>query len=154
MKLYGDKVGVASVVESTRVVKLGWFGHVKRRCVDQPIRCERLPLGCSKSQEVGQKRTGEVIKQDMAQLQLTEHMTIDRKVWRSRIRVESQQVAKCYHTSCGRGRRVAPFFSFLHVKWYVVSYSSMCITISCFICFVSCFLLSYFSCNLASKHLF
>lgn len=34
MKLYGDKVGVASVVESTRVVKLGWFGHVKRRCVD------------------------------------------------------------------------------------------------------------------------
>ena len=30
----------------------------------------------------------EVIRQDMEQLQLTEDMTLDRKVWRTRIRAE------------------------------------------------------------------
>ena len=34
------------------------------------------------------KYWGEVIRQDMTQLQLTEDMTLDRKVWRTHIRVE------------------------------------------------------------------
>ena len=33
------------------------------------------------------KNWGEVIRQDMTLLQLTEDMTLDRKVWRSKIRV-------------------------------------------------------------------
>lgn len=40
-----DKVGVASMVDKTRKVRLRWFGHVKRKCVDAPVRrCERLAI--------------------------------------------------------------------------------------------------------------
>ncbi|KAG5569172.1 hypothetical protein H5410_058938 [Solanum commersonii] len=56
-----EKVGVASVVDKLREVRLRWFGHVKRRGADAP---------------------------DLAQLHLTEDMTLDRKEWRSRIKVE------------------------------------------------------------------
>ncbi|WMV40109.1 hypothetical protein MTR67_033494 [Solanum verrucosum] len=33
-----EKVGVASVVDKLREVRLRWFGHVKRRCEDAPVR--------------------------------------------------------------------------------------------------------------------
>ncbi|WMV49603.1 hypothetical protein MTR67_042988 [Solanum verrucosum] len=39
------KVGVAFMVDRMSKVRLGWFGHVKRRCADAPMRlCERLTL--------------------------------------------------------------------------------------------------------------
>ncbi|WMV29994.1 hypothetical protein MTR67_023379 [Solanum verrucosum] len=38
-----EKVGVASVVDKLREARLRWFGHVKRRCADAPVRrCEGL----------------------------------------------------------------------------------------------------------------
>ncbi|KAG5591785.1 hypothetical protein H5410_042299 [Solanum commersonii] len=56
-----EKVGVASVVDKLREARLRWFGHVKRH---------------------------ETPGEDLAQLHLTEDMTLDRKEWRSRIKVE------------------------------------------------------------------
>ncbi|KAG5627914.1 hypothetical protein H5410_013132 [Solanum commersonii] len=38
-----EKVGVASVVDKLREARLRWFGHVKRRGADAPVRrCEEL----------------------------------------------------------------------------------------------------------------
>lgn len=38
-----SKVGLGSVVDKLRYVRLIWFRHVKRRCADVPVkRCERL----------------------------------------------------------------------------------------------------------------
>ncbi|XP_070012807.1 uncharacterized protein [Nicotiana sylvestris] len=79
-----DKVGVASEEDMMQESRLRWFGHVKRRSDDAPVRrCERLTM-------VGRpmKYWGEVIRQDITWFQITEDMTLDRRVCRSRIRVE------------------------------------------------------------------
>ncbi|XP_060179517.1 B3 domain-containing protein REM17-like isoform X4 [Lycium barbarum] len=85
-----DKVGVASVEDKMREARLRWFGHVKRRDTDAPVRrCERLAMdGFRRGRGRPKKYWGEVIRHDMAQLQLTEDMTLDRRVWRTHIRVE------------------------------------------------------------------
>ncbi|KAG5610072.1 hypothetical protein H5410_021353 [Solanum commersonii] len=86
-----EKVGVASVVDKLREARLRWFGHVKRRCADNPVRkCEGLVVeGTQRGRGRPKKYWGEVIRQNFAQLHLTEDMILDRKEWRSRIRVES-----------------------------------------------------------------
>ncbi|KAF3647209.1 putative pre-mRNA-processing factor 6-like, partial [Capsicum annuum] len=85
-----EKVGVTSVECKMREARLRWFGHVKRRGMDAPVRsCERLALdGFRRGRGRPKKYWGEVIRRDMEQLQLTEDMTLDRKVWRTRIRAE------------------------------------------------------------------
>ncbi|KAG5620031.1 hypothetical protein H5410_005249 [Solanum commersonii] len=85
-----EKVGVASVVDKLREARLRWFGHVKRRCADTPVRrCEGLDIeGTRRGRGRPKKYWGEVIRQDMAQLHITKDMTLDRKEWRSRIKVE------------------------------------------------------------------
>ncbi|KAG5576666.1 hypothetical protein H5410_056800, partial [Solanum commersonii] len=85
-----EKVGVATVVDKLREARLKWFGHVKRRGADAPVRrCEGLVVeGTWKGRGRPKKYWGEVIRQDLAQFHLTEDMTLDRKEWRSRIRVE------------------------------------------------------------------
>ncbi|XP_070045170.1 uncharacterized protein [Nicotiana tomentosiformis] len=85
-----DRVGVASVEDKMRESRLRWFGHVKRRSIDAPVgRCERLAMEClRRGRGRPKKYWTEVIIQDMALLQLTEDMTLDRRVWRSRIKVE------------------------------------------------------------------
>ncbi|PHT57287.1 hypothetical protein CQW23_05773 [Capsicum baccatum] len=59
-----------------------WFGHVMRRGTNAPVRrCERLALdGFRRSKDRPKKYWREVIRHDMEQLQLTEDMTLDRKV--------------------------------------------------------------------------
>ena len=81
---------VASVEEKMREGRLRWFGHVIRRGTDAPVqRYERLALdGFRRSRGRPKKYWRVVIKYDIEQLRLTEDMTLDRKVWRSRIRVE------------------------------------------------------------------
>ncbi|PHT81284.1 hypothetical protein T459_14299 [Capsicum annuum] len=73
-----------------RKVRLRWFGHVSRRGTDAPVRrCERLAFdGFRRGRGRPKKYCREVIRRDMEQLQLKEDMTLDRKVWRTRIRVE------------------------------------------------------------------
>ncbi|KAF3651997.1 Ataxin-3 -like protein [Capsicum annuum] len=85
-----EKVGVASVEDKIREVRLRWFGHVMRRGTDAPVRrCERLALdGFKRGRGRPKKYWREVIRRDMEQLRLTEDMTLDRKVWRKSIRVE------------------------------------------------------------------
>ncbi|KAG5571733.1 hypothetical protein H5410_061499 [Solanum commersonii] len=85
-----EKVGVASVVDKLREARLRWFGHVKRRCADAPVRrCEGLAMkGTRRGRGKPKKYWGEVIRQDFDQLHITEDMTLDRKEWRSRIKVE------------------------------------------------------------------
>ncbi|XP_070019320.1 uncharacterized protein [Nicotiana sylvestris] len=85
-----DKVGVAPVEAKMREARLKWFGHVKRRRTDASVRrCERLALrGERRGRDRPKKSWGEVIGQDMAQLELTEDMTLDRKGGRWKIRVE------------------------------------------------------------------
>ncbi|XP_070050414.1 uncharacterized protein [Nicotiana tomentosiformis] len=85
-----DRVGVASVEDKMRESRLRWFGHAKRRNIDAPVRrCERLALeSLRRGRGRPKKYWGEVMRQDMALLQLTEDMTLDRRVWRSRIKVE------------------------------------------------------------------
>ncbi|KAF3684224.1 putative pre-mRNA-processing factor 6-like [Capsicum annuum] len=84
------KVGVASVEDKVREVRLRWFGHVMRRATDAPVRrCEKLGLdGFRRGRSRPKKYWRDVIKWDMEQLQLTEDMTLDRKIWRARIRIE------------------------------------------------------------------
>ncbi|XP_009759062.2 uncharacterized protein [Nicotiana sylvestris] len=92
-----DKVGVAPVEAKMREARLRWFGHVKRRSTDAPVRrCERLALGGERRGRGRPKKSwGEVIRRDMAQLELTEDMTLDRRVWRLKIRVEGSDIINC-----------------------------------------------------------
>ncbi|KAF3648364.1 hypothetical protein FXO37_19499 [Capsicum annuum] len=88
-----EKVGVASVEDKMREVHLRWFGHVMRRGTDALVRrCERLALdGFRQGRGRPKKYWREVIRRDMEQFQLTEDMTLDRKIWRTRIRVERSE---------------------------------------------------------------
>ncbi|XP_070028184.1 uncharacterized protein [Nicotiana sylvestris] len=80
-----DRVGVASVEDKMRESMLRWFGHVKRKSIDpERLAMESLRRGRGRPK----KYWGEVIRRDMTPLQLTEDMTLDRRVWRSRIKVE------------------------------------------------------------------
>ena len=56
-----------------------------RRGADAPVRrCERLALdGFRRRRGRPKKYWREVIRHDMEQLQLTEDITLDRKVWRT-----------------------------------------------------------------------
>ncbi|KAF3636096.1 putative protein-like [Capsicum annuum] len=91
-----EKVGVVSVEDKMREVRLRWFGHVMRRGTDAPVhRCERLALdGFKRDWDRPRKYRREVIRRDMEQLQLTEElqltedMTLNRKVWRKNTRIE------------------------------------------------------------------
>ncbi|XP_019254312.1 PREDICTED: uncharacterized protein LOC109233029 [Nicotiana attenuata] len=80
-KVIQDKVGVASVKDKMWESRLRW-GHVNRRSINAPVRkCERLTMtGLKRGQGKLKKCWGEVIRQDMALLHLSEDMTFDRKV--------------------------------------------------------------------------
>ncbi|KAF3625885.1 putative KOM [Capsicum annuum] len=73
-----------------REARLRWFDHVMRRGMDALVqRCERSASdGFKRGKGRPKNYWREVIRHDMEQLQLTEDMTLDRKLWRRRIRVE------------------------------------------------------------------
>ncbi|PHT49483.1 hypothetical protein CQW23_09230 [Capsicum baccatum] len=77
-----EKVGVTPVECKAREVRLRWFGHVKRRGMDSPVRrCVRIALdGFRRGRGRPKKYWGEVIRRDLEQLQLTEDMTLDTKL--------------------------------------------------------------------------
>ncbi|VFQ64860.1 unnamed protein product [Cuscuta campestris] len=83
------QVGMAPVEDKLREARLRWFGHVRRRDVDAPVRrCERITvIGGSRGRGRPRKNWKEVIRQDLGLLTLTEDMALDRNLWRTRIRV-------------------------------------------------------------------
>ncbi|KAM3252506.1 hypothetical protein P3L10_006576 [Capsicum annuum] len=85
-----EKVGVALVEDKMREVHLRWFGHVMRRGTDAPVRrCERIALdGFRRGRSRPKKYRRQLIRRDMEQLQLTEDMTLHKKIWRTCIRKE------------------------------------------------------------------
>ncbi|KAK4730683.1 hypothetical protein R3W88_023671 [Solanum pinnatisectum] len=82
------KVEVA--MDKMRKSRMRWFRHVKRTCMDAPVRrCERLTIeGLRRGRGRPKKYWIEVIRKDMTSLKLTKDMTLDRKAWRSRTGVE------------------------------------------------------------------
>nr|XP_009592747.2 uncharacterized protein LOC104089527 [Nicotiana tomentosiformis] len=85
-----EKVRVAPVEDKMREARLRWFGHVKKRSIEAPVRrCERLAsVGSRRGRGRPKKSWGEVIRRNMARLELTGDMALDRRVWRPKIRVE------------------------------------------------------------------
>ncbi|XP_070049665.1 uncharacterized protein [Nicotiana tomentosiformis] len=84
-----EKVGVAPIDNKMWKVRFKWFGHVQRRSPDAPVRrCEWLALeGSRRGRGRPKKYWEEVIRQDMARLQISKDMALDRELWRSSIRV-------------------------------------------------------------------
>jgi len=83
-----ERVGVAPLEEKLRETRLRWFGHVKRS-VNAPVkRCEAINILHFKGGRGRLKRSwDEVIRKDMKLIGLTEDMTQDRNLWRSRIKI-------------------------------------------------------------------
>ncbi|VFQ64091.1 unnamed protein product [Cuscuta campestris] len=83
------QVGMAPVEDKLREARLRWFGHVRRRDADAPVRrCERITvIGGSRGRGRPKKNWKEVIRHDLGLLTLTEDMALDRNLWRTRIRV-------------------------------------------------------------------
>ncbi|KAM3291153.1 hypothetical protein P3S67_019442 [Capsicum chacoense] len=77
-------------MDKMREARLRWFGHVMKRGSDALVRrCEKLDIvGTKKGRGRSKKYWGEVIRQDLTHSQVTDDMTLDRGVWRTRIRVE------------------------------------------------------------------
>ena len=71
-----DLVKVALIKDKMRETRLRWFGHVKRRSVDAPLRrCEmiNIPKG-KRGRGQPKKSLDEVIREDLKVVRLTEHM--------------------------------------------------------------------------------
>jgi len=83
------KLQVASIDVKMREARLRWYGHVRRRHQGESVRrCEYITIGSEKrSRGRPKKNWAEVIRQDMNLLQLSERMTQDRSLWRSKIQV-------------------------------------------------------------------
>ena len=80
---------MAVVVVKMIEAKLRWFGHVKRRCANAPVRCGRMDVGLMwRGRSRPKKYREEAIRHEVMQLLIKMDMTLDRKEWRSRIRVK------------------------------------------------------------------
>jgi len=83
-----DKIGVKSIEDKIRDIKLRCFGHI-RRSMDAPMRrCEKIDHPeHRRSRGRLKKNWSKVIRHDLKTLGLVEDMTQDRRLWRSRIKV-------------------------------------------------------------------
>ena len=83
------KIGIASIEEKMRENRLRWFGHVRRRPTDAPVRrVEHINLGQVKRAQGRPKKTWmEVIRQDIEAKGLSEGILLDRNEWRKLIHV-------------------------------------------------------------------
>ncbi|VFR02509.1 unnamed protein product [Cuscuta campestris] len=81
--------GMAPVEDKLQEARLRWFGHVRRRDADAPVRrCERITvIEGSRGRGRPRKNWKDVIRQDLGLLNLTEDMALDGNLWKTRIRV-------------------------------------------------------------------
>jgi len=84
-----DLVKVAPIEDKMRESRLRWFGHVKRRSVDAPMRrCEMINIPEGKRARGRLKKSvDEVIREDLRIVSLTENLAHDRKLWRDTIKI-------------------------------------------------------------------
>jgi len=84
-----ERVGVAPLEDKMRESRLRSFGHVKRRCVNAPVRrCEKINLSHYRRGRGRPKMSwNEVIMSDIKITRVTEDMTQDRNLWRSRTKI-------------------------------------------------------------------
>ena len=82
-------VGVAPIEDKMRKNRLRWFGHIRHRPMDVPVRrMEKIDIEQDKKLRERSKMTWmEMVKKDMKLLELEEKMVADRNVWRRRIHV-------------------------------------------------------------------
>jgi hypothetical protein len=83
------KIGVASIEDKLREARLRWFGHIRRRPNDAPVRrCERIECAdYRRSRGRPKKSWSEVIRHDLKTLGIMEDMAQDRRLWRAGIKV-------------------------------------------------------------------
>ncbi|XP_065864081.1 uncharacterized protein [Euphorbia lathyris] len=81
------KVGVTSIENKMRENRLRWFGHVRRRALDAPVRrTEEWQRDVVVRGRGRPKKTWRrVIESDMSLLGIEENMVVDRTEWRERI---------------------------------------------------------------------
>jgi len=86
------KVGVAPIEKKLRETRLRWFGLVKRRGVNAPVRgCETINLiHCRRGRGQLKMSWNEVIRGDLKRIGLMEDMAHDRKFWQARNRTCSE----------------------------------------------------------------
>ncbi|XP_065867476.1 uncharacterized protein [Euphorbia lathyris] len=81
------KVGVTSIENKMRENRLRWFGHVRRRALDAPVRRTEewqrdvVVRGRGRPKQTWRR----VIESDMSLLGIEENMVVDRTDWRERI---------------------------------------------------------------------
>jgi len=84
-----NKIGVASIKDKMREARLRWFGHIRRRPMDAPVRRGETIVCSDHRRRRGRLRKSwrEVIRHDLKMLGLVEDMAHNRKLWRARIKV-------------------------------------------------------------------
>jgi len=84
-----ERVGVAPLEDKLSETRLRLFGHVKRRCVNAPLRrCEAIDLLQYRRGRGRPKPSwNTVIQSDRKYMGLTKNMTQDKNMWRSRIKI-------------------------------------------------------------------
>lgn len=80
---------MAPVEDKMREIRFRWFGHVKRMSVDAHVRRYEMINILKYRRDIGwpKKNLNEAIKHDLKFLGLTENTTLDKSLWRSRIKV-------------------------------------------------------------------
>ena len=92
-KVIREKVEVALIEDKMRETRLRWFGHIKRRSENRPVRkCERINLReCRRGSGRPKKSWKEVIKGGLNFVGLDEDMDHNRSLWRSRIKITNNR---------------------------------------------------------------
>ena len=73
--------------EKTREARLGWYGHLRRKDVGYiGRRMLRMELPGKRKRGRPKSRFMDVVKEDMAEVEVTEEDTVDRNNWRRKIR--------------------------------------------------------------------
>ena len=81
-----DSTGGKVWREKTREARLGWYGHLRRKD-DEYIgrRMLRIELPGKRKRGRPKRRFMDVVKEDMAEVEVTEKDTVDRNNWRRKI---------------------------------------------------------------------
>ena len=86
-------VGVCGIVEKAREARLRYYGHVRRREEDHPVR-EVMDMAVRGRRSVGRQRIRwrDVLRRDMEALDLRDEDALDRSLWRRKTRAADPNI--------------------------------------------------------------